>query len=157
MGSSTEQRLYIPFGTKRACCTEKSCSWAEETSIWLRNNTITQSNFWPLHWPSTLILLHFNIFFWKRDPVSEEKNITKSTSDTMTKANSLQIFSRCRTCYHPMQTWAATKSFLRLIRNQGNFPLPPTKKLPKHLDYFFITGIINKKIKAIINCPAVMA
>lgn len=77
VGSSMEQRLYIPFGTQRPCCTEKFCSWAEETSIWLRNNTITQSNFWPLHWPSTLILLHFNIFFWKRDSVREEKILQK--------------------------------------------------------------------------------
>lgn len=119
-----EQRIYIPFGTQRPCCTQKFCSWAEETSIWLRNNTITQSNFWPRHWPSTLILLHFNIFFWKRDSVREEKNITKGTSDTMTKANRLQMTPRYRTCYPPRRHGLPRKAFLDSSETRVTFPLP---------------------------------
>ena len=62
-----------PLALKRPLCTEKFCSWAEETSIWLRNNIITQSNFWL----STLILSNFNFFFWKIDSLREEKNCKK--------------------------------------------------------------------------------
>lgn len=42
----------------------------------LRNNTITQSNFWP----AIVILLDFNLFYWKRDSERQEKNITKNSS-----------------------------------------------------------------------------
>lgn len=132
MGSSMQQQLCFlllfadpPLALKRPLCTKKFCSWAEETSIWLSNNTITQSNFWL----SKLILLNFNFFFWKRDSL-REKNY-KNISVQWLQPIGFRYLLGGEHIHHQMGPVAIMGSLLALIKNQDNLSSPPTKKQNK--------------------------
>lgn len=149
MGHPRSSYIFIalclsPFGTRKIFV--KFCSWAEQTSIWLKNDTITQSYFGLYIWPSTLILLNFN-FFWKRDSLREEKILQKILLAQWVK---LIGFSYLLHVHQQMKTWAGTGSLLGLI--QDYLPSFPFKEIPKYLNYSFITCIVHKKrIKLVIN------
>lgn len=121
---------YPPLALKKPLCMEKFCSWAEETSIWLRNNTITQEQIWPLQiWPSTLILLNFNFVFWKRDSLSEEKILQKFLLAQGLKLIGFRYLLGGEHVHHQMKTWAGMGSLLGLFQN--NLPSLPTKEITK--------------------------
>ena len=120
--------IFIPFclsllELKRSLLTEKFSSWAEETSIWLRNNTVTQSNFWL----STLILSNFNFFFWKIDSRREEKIIAVQ----WLKLKGFRCHRGGKHIHHQMEMWAGMGGLLGLIRKQDNFSPPFHKKKKK--------------------------
>lgn len=138
--------IFIPFclsllELKRSLLTEKFSSWAEETSIWLRNNTVTQSNFWL----STLILSNFNFFFWKIDSRREEKIIAVQ----WLKLKGFRCHRGGKHIHHQMEMWAGMGGLLGLIRKQDNLspPFHKKKKKSKYLYYSFITCIFNEKDK----------
>lgn len=112
-----------PLALKRSLCTEKFCSWAEETSIWLRNNTVSQSNCWL----STSIWSNFNLFSWKMESLSEEKKYYKKVllADCL-KLVGFRYFLGGKHSRHQMGTCTGMGSLLGLIRNLDNlsYPLP---------------------------------
>ena len=85
--------IFIPFclsllELKRSLLTEKFSSWAEETSIWLRNNTNSEQLL-----AFYIDLIKFQLFLLENWFTKRRKN----NCSAMTKAKRLQMSSRWET------------------------------------------------------------